>query len=244
MKSSFLISSPNGSVGFASRTGWMTQTVFFDVIKHIAHHKIPIKELILIIMDNHESHISLETIIYCRENGIVLLTFPPHTSHRLQPLGVAVFAPFKALCKAAFNQWISSNPGKPITIYNIVHLSSAPFDETFCTKNISGFKKTGIEPFDRSVFTRDDFCPSSVTDHIPQPGLSRPSSANDVVINDGLGATEGIMLHNATSRPATSVTVVLPSDVIGLTEWKHLKIKAYPCQIQWKIVRQRFPQRS
>jgi hypothetical protein len=46
---------------------------------------------VLLLMDNHESHV----LIAARENGIILLTFPPHTSHKLQPLERCVFGPFK-----------------------------------------------------------------------------------------------------------------------------------------------------
>lgn len=58
---------------------------------------------ILLLCDNHKSHISIEAIDYARENWIVYLTFPPHTSHKLQPLDVTVFGPFKAKLKVAFN---------------------------------------------------------------------------------------------------------------------------------------------
>ena len=51
---------------------------------------------VLVILDNHESHIFLCTIDEAKANGIVLLIIPPHTSHRLQPLDKTVFGPFKA----------------------------------------------------------------------------------------------------------------------------------------------------
>ena len=41
---------------------------------------------ILLIMDNHETHMSLAAVDLAKANEIVLLTIPPHTSHRLQPL--------------------------------------------------------------------------------------------------------------------------------------------------------------
>lgn len=54
---------------------------------------------ILLLIDNHSSHTSLEAIEYSRENRIVLLSFPPHCSHRLQPLDVGVFGQFKNALK-------------------------------------------------------------------------------------------------------------------------------------------------
>jgi hypothetical protein len=69
----------------------------------------------LLISDNHESHLSVTAINVAKENGIVMLTLSPHTSHKLQPLDRTVFGPYKAY-NACFNDWMLSNPGKPVTI--------------------------------------------------------------------------------------------------------------------------------
>lgn len=50
-------------------------------------------------MDNHESHISLRTIDLAKANYVVLLTLPPHTPHRIQPLDRCVYGPFKTAYK-------------------------------------------------------------------------------------------------------------------------------------------------
>jgi hypothetical protein len=49
----------------------------------------------LLIIDGHESHESLEFQQYCKDNDIVALCMPPHSSHLLQPLDVGCFAPLK-----------------------------------------------------------------------------------------------------------------------------------------------------
>lgn len=59
---------------------------FVDVITCNQENKV------LLILDNHESYTVLK---YCKENGVQLLTLPPHCSHRLQPLDVTCFGPFK-----------------------------------------------------------------------------------------------------------------------------------------------------
>lgn len=45
---------------------------------------------VILIMDNHDSHISLPVIRLARENDIILLGLPAHTTHILQPLDVKV----------------------------------------------------------------------------------------------------------------------------------------------------------
>ena len=47
----------------------------------------------ILICDSFGTH---ETLEYCFENNIILCSLPPHTSHKLQPCDVGVFAPLKA----------------------------------------------------------------------------------------------------------------------------------------------------
>jgi DDE superfamily endonuclease/helix-turn-helix, Psq domain len=98
----YLDDAPEGSLGLANPTGWMNAELYLEVLKHIKAHTNPsVDNKILLLIDNHESHISLPAIQYCLENGIELLSFPPHCSHKMQPLDVAVFGPFKASFKRA-----------------------------------------------------------------------------------------------------------------------------------------------
>lgn len=183
-KEVFLTGAPEGSIGLSSPSGWMTNAAFLEIMKHIKKHMHASKENpALILLDNHDTHASLDLIIYCRDNGLVLLTFPPHTTHRLQPLDVSVFGPFKARCRAAFNSWMSNHPGRAITIYDIASLSASAFNEGFSRQNIiSGFLKTGCYPMNRNVFSDEDFMASQVTD-IEDPQAPSPSSNINVEPN-------------------------------------------------------------
>ncbi|KAJ3658053.1 hypothetical protein Zmor_009819 [Zophobas morio] len=165
-KESFLTGAPEGSIGIASPSGWMTTDGFTEIIKHIKNHMHVSKENpVLVLLDNHDTHASLDLILYCRENGLILLTFPPHTTRRLQPLDVSVFGPFKSRLRAAFKTWISKYPGKAITIYDVANLSAPAFNEAFNRQNIlSGFLKTGCFPLNKNVFPNDDVVASEVTE--------------------------------------------------------------------------------
>ena len=77
----FIKEAPNGSTGAARSGGWINEEIFLQYLDHIIKFTRCGKEhKILIIMDNHETHISLSAVDKARENVIVFLTIPPHTS--------------------------------------------------------------------------------------------------------------------------------------------------------------------
>uniref|UniRef100_A0A671MN21 DDE-1 domain-containing protein n=1 Tax=Sinocyclocheilus anshuiensis TaxID=1608454 RepID=A0A671MN21_9TELE len=50
---------------------------------------------VMLLLDNHSSHESIEAINFYRANGVVMLSSPPHCSHQLQPLDKTVYGPLK-----------------------------------------------------------------------------------------------------------------------------------------------------
>lgn len=92
---------------------------------------------ILLFLDNRESNCSPEAIIYEKKNGIIMVTFPPHFTHELQPLGVSVMGPFRVKYKLAPNDWMLSHPGKTIAIHNVVELAGQAFENSFTIKTVS-----------------------------------------------------------------------------------------------------------
>jgi len=124
-------------------------------------------------------------INYCRENGIILLSFPPHTSHKLQPLDRSVYGPFKRFYNAAADSWMKSNPGKTMVIYNIPSLIKAALPNAATSKNIiSGFTSTGIWPFNKDVFTEEDYLPSEVTNRLlVTENVTSDSVSNETIDN-------------------------------------------------------------
>jgi hypothetical protein len=49
----------------------------------------------LLLFDHHESHETYEFLKFCDDEKIIPFGLPPHSTHFLQPLDVAVFQPFK-----------------------------------------------------------------------------------------------------------------------------------------------------
>lgn len=62
-------------------------TTFIIWLKHFKKFACPTEERsILLILDNHVSHTSLEAVTFAKQNNIHLLSLPPHSSHKTQPL--------------------------------------------------------------------------------------------------------------------------------------------------------------
>lgn len=59
----------------------------------------------MLFIDGHKSHLNMQTRKFCDENGIILYTLPPNTSHIMQPADVSVFKPFKANWKSTVREW-------------------------------------------------------------------------------------------------------------------------------------------
>ena len=78
-----------------SDSGWMDNILFREwFFKHLLCHAGSSHPLLLL-MDVHSSHYNLEAVTMAKENGVILLTLVPHTTHELQPLDTAVYAPLK-----------------------------------------------------------------------------------------------------------------------------------------------------
>ncbi|KAJ8935097.1 hypothetical protein NQ314_012993, partial [Rhamnusium bicolor] len=184
MKGHFLNGCVPGAVGYAEKSGWMTAVIFNKLLVHIKNHtNCTHIDNILLLMDNHETHISLEAITYARENGIILLSFPPHCTHKMQPLDRGIYVPFKTKCKISFNDFIASNPGKPISIADIAKLTAEPYLLTFNPKNIvSSFKNTGISPMNSLVYSEDDFKATYATNR-PDPSSLKENPVSPMVLD-------------------------------------------------------------
>ncbi|KAK9703614.1 hypothetical protein QE152_g29244 [Popillia japonica] len=169
-------------------------------------------------MDNHETHCSLEAILYAKENGMVLLTFPPHTSHRLQPLtshrlqplDVAVYSPFKSRYAVALNDWIISNPGKAATIHDLAMIKNG--------------HTTGIWPLNKLIFSDNDYDCAFVTDQsevtelqtekrTPPDNIENqtPNIRLATMSNETPSTSKGMLLDTPTNSP--SVNCIAPPHV-------------------------------
>lgn len=75
----------------------MTLASFFKYVVNILEPHIQnVPKPVVLFLDNHSSHVSLQLSEFCQEKGIILVALPPNSTHILQPLDVSFFKPLKS----------------------------------------------------------------------------------------------------------------------------------------------------
>jgi hypothetical protein len=88
-----------------------------------------------------------------RENGVILLSLPAHTTHRLQPLDVGFLKPLPVYFNQAWDKWMRQQPMRKITQFQISELLGNSYGRAASVANaVTGFARTGVWPVDPNVF--------------------------------------------------------------------------------------------
>ena len=99
-------------------------------------------------LDGYESHQSVAFREYCKENNIILLGLPPHSSHLTQPLDIGCFSSLKRSYSRQIENFIKAH---------ITHITKIEFFQAFKTayteaisisNRKAGFRGAGLIPFD------------------------------------------------------------------------------------------------
>ena len=74
-----------------------------------------------------------------------------------------MYGPFKRYYSSFCDSWITSNPGKPLLVYEVAELSGHAFHKAFTIENTTSFRSSEIHLFNPDVFPNDTFLPALVT---------------------------------------------------------------------------------
>lgn len=102
----------------------------------------------LLIMDGHSSHLNLAFLKACDELNIILLIFPPHTTHRLQPLDIGCFLPLATAYSHEALKLLHESEGIiALTKRDFWRLFRTSWKKSMTEANITkSFAKAGIWP--------------------------------------------------------------------------------------------------
>lgn len=165
-------------------------TKFLKCMHLFAKHAKPTPSSpVLLLLDNHESHISVPVLDVCKESGI----------------------DYKTYYKTAVTDWMVSNPGKTVKIYEIPKLAAEAIPLALKLQNIQwGFEKPGIGPLNSNIFYDEDFA-CSVTDRcLPEEDIPTEQSISDQPVMEQPSTEENQSLEDRTS---SNVEVAGPSQL-------------------------------
>ena len=146
-----------GTIYALSSSGWMNMELFHLWFSQHFFKYIPSCRPILLLIDGHKSHYNPDTIRLAAKEQVILFTLPPNTTHLCQPLDRSCFGPLKVAWREASHQFMSDNPGKVISRYSFSKIFNQAWMKAMTSQNIvSGFRVTGICPFDHTVLLPDD----------------------------------------------------------------------------------------
>lgn len=167
MKQELLDRAPPGTTAECNAKGWMTSEIFMSWFQRFVNFSgASITNPVLLLLDGHVTHTqNISVIEYARKNGVVMLCFPPHCTHRLQPLDVGFMKPLSVYYDHACSDWLRSHPGRIITTFQISEIfANAYIQAATMSTAIKAFQKCGIWPFNQNNFTDSDFLAASTTD--------------------------------------------------------------------------------
>lgn len=150
---------PPGSIYHCSKNGWINEDLFRIWLRHFVNFTNASKENpVLLIVDNHASHCSLSIYNFCRNNGVIMLSIPPHTSHRLQPLDLTFFGPLKKAYNMECELFMKSHAYEKITNIDLPGLfTKAYLKVAVAQKAVKAFEIAGIYPMNPDVFGDLDY---------------------------------------------------------------------------------------
>ena len=138
--------SPNGWTNNDLGLTWLDQ-LFERYTKPKARRKWR-----LLIIDGHGSHVTKDFIDYCDSHKILLLIFPPHATHTLQPLDVVCFKPLSTNYATALDNRTQKTHGwVPVKKSDFLPLFWGAWQQTFSVELVQkAFSATGLFPQDAS----------------------------------------------------------------------------------------------
>ncbi|XP_050337874.1 uncharacterized protein LOC126764118 [Bactrocera neohumeralis] len=253
MKEIFMTHASHGAVGVANGSGYMNPDVFPQFMRpFIKHTGANADSPTMLLLDNHGSHLSIEAIDLALDHGITLLSFPPKCTHKMQPLDVAVFAPFKGMMTVKHDAWKKSNIGVTFDMHHVPLLVDQCLDVMLTPKTIkSGFRTTGIYPFNPQIFTEVDFVASELSgenlfgdEEKDADNQRRVLASGDAIVtaaNEEVSTSEASTSAPASTSGAASSSLSLVSapqlrdalKSVGPLKWAHLRRNQNVAARQW-----------
>lgn len=159
---------PKGTLWTFQRKAWTEDVLGIEWFQNIFLKQCGPSRPQLLIVDGHKSHEVLGLLETAKNHNIEILCLPAHTTHVLQPLDRTVFGPLKSYYRKYVTEFLSSSPLNVVNKWTWPGLFCNAYNDAFTQSNIvSGFRSTGIYPWNPLAIDSSMFLPSEPFDKFP-----------------------------------------------------------------------------
>ena len=138
-----------------SSSGWMETPHFQEWFEELflpAVEDLTKTGPVILFLDGHNSHTALELISRAKAKKITIYCLPPHTTHLLQPLDLAVFGPLKSVWRKSVREHKLATNATQISKHVFPSVLSRLFSDSILSEHlVSGFRAAGIHPLSASA---------------------------------------------------------------------------------------------
>ena len=223
---------PDDCVYSKSESGWVDSDLFLQWFKKVFLKYAVQERPLLLLVDGHKSHETLELIDLARSNNVILLCLPAHTTHALQPLDVAVFKSLKAYFSRSLRTCCFTKKDFIVTKRDFARVVKEPFEMAFSISNIkSGFRKCGIYPVDRHAIQSSKVLPSEMYRSLSESETDKAASdististsahVSEIIVTSGASITSGesVLPLSSTSVGGASSSSLVSSQTTSGSEF-------------------------
>ena len=203
-----------------SKKGWMERDNFSAWLEEFSTFldDKSIQKPVILFMDGHSSHISLQSSTFAVENGVILYCLPPHASHVMQPLDVGLFSSLKGMWRSALLDWQWLNPGQSFTKSDFPSLFKTVWEKNCSTVKASqSFLRAGLFPLNPGAIDTSRLVTAipGYSPHVTATGIASPPSAISSDVNADcavftsydsfaeLDSSYAVPLHDSLSGPVS-----------------------------------------
>lgn len=185
----FFISDIAANFGFNhTQSGWMKGDAFYYFVTEHLHPRwlqMGIEFPVVLVIDGYSAHKSTELFLWCKRNDVILLLLYPNSTHILQVLDIAIFAPLKVKYSDLFEDWKDLHPIENFTELEFIKVLKATNDAVMKPDTIiNGWRASGLQPFNVSNVNLRKLVTNSTISTIQidqtQPIMETPFNSNDV----------------------------------------------------------------
>ncbi|XP_065665597.1 uncharacterized protein LOC136087020 [Hydra vulgaris] len=145
--------------------GCITKEELCTFLRHFNQYRLPGKALM--IFNGHRNHLDIAVIKEAKKLNICMLCLSAHCSHELQTLDKSVFKPLNTYWNVSIYNFLRNFPGQSLSKLLFPLLFTEVWLRTATSKNvISGFRSTGIYPFNLNIIPQVAFAPSEISNRI------------------------------------------------------------------------------